>query len=687
MQINVAKTAGFCFGVNRAVNMLYSLVDEGKSVCTVGPIIHNPQVIDDLKNKGVRIIEELCDACDGDTVVIRTHGIKKELLDDFSDSGFTVCNATCPFVTKIHNIVSENSDENTIVMIAGDGTHPEVIGIKSYCNGKSFVFNNAEELDEILKNNGFFSENNLILVSQTTFSISEWNKCVKKLKILCTNATIFDTICNATEERQEEAYEMSKNNDAMVIVGGRTSSNTRKLKNVCEANCPTYLIETADELSSIDFSIFQSVGVTAGASTPDGIIKEVLYTMSEIKNEQTNVVKEEPISAADGDMSFEAMLEENLESMNSDQRVVGVVVGISATEIQVDIGRKQTGYVPFTEYSNDPTVDPKKDVKVGDELNLIIMKTNDAEGTITLSKKRYDASKVWETLDADEEKVYEGTVTDIVGDGKGLFVACDGFRAFIPASLAKANRNDSLEALLRTTVKFKIIEVNKQRRRVVGSVKALLGDARREAREKFWAEAEVGQKFTGTVRSLTNYGAFVDIGGVDGMVHISELSWKRIKHPSDVVSVGDTIEVYIKALDPESHKISLGYKKVEDNPWEIMKKDYPVSTVVDATIVGLTTFGAFAQIIPGVDGLIHISQISYSHIAKPADVLKVGEAVKVKVLEIDDDKKRISLSIKALLEPPVEEAVEEVTEEAPVAEETAVDEAPVEEAVEETPAE
>ena len=685
MQITLAKTAGFCFGVDRAVNMLYSLVDEGKKVCTLGPIIHNPSVISDLESRGVKIINSPDEAEKDALIVIRTHGVTKETLSEINGSGAEFCNATCPFVTKIHRIVSENSNEKSVVLIAGDSSHPEVVGIRSYCNGPSYVFKNEEELDGILKNDAIFGKNDIILVAQTTFSVTEWKKCEKKLKILYTNAIIFDTICNATEERQKEAYELSMTNDAMVIVGGRTSSNTAKLKAVCQENCPTFLIETAKELSGIDFSCFESVGVTAGDSTPDGVIKEVLSITSEIKNEQTTEVKEEPISVADGDTSFEAMLEENLEAMNSDQKVVGVVVGISATEIQLDIGRKQTGYLPFNEYSNDPTVDPRNEVKIGDEINLIIMKTNDAEGTITLSKKRYDAAKVWEDLAADEDKVYEGTVTDIVGDGKGLFVAANGFRAFIPASLAKANRNDSLEDMLKTQVKFKIIEVDKRRRRVVGSIRALLSDVRKEAREKFWAEAQVNQVYTGTVRSLTNYGAFVDLGGVDGMIHISELSWQRIKHPSEVVNVGDTVEVYIKNLDPETHKISLGYKKVEDNPWEIMKRDYPVGSEVEATIVGLTTFGAFAQIIPGVDGLIHISQISYSRIGKPADVLKMGEKVKVKVLEIDDEKKRISLSIKALLEPPV---VEEAPAEEASAEEASVEEAPVEEAAaEEAPAE
>lgn len=369
------------------------------------------------------------------------------------------------------------------------------------------------------------------------------------------------------------------------------------------------------------------------------------------------------------DTSFAAMLEEYIDE-STDQKVVGVVVGVSPSEVEVEIvGRKHTGYVPANEFSNDPSCDITKEVKIGDKLDLIIMKTNDAEGTVMLSKKRYDAAKAWETIDPESDEVVEGKVTGVVGDGKGLYVQYNGIRVFVPASLSKFSRNDSLEDMVGKTVKFKIIEADKRRRRVVGSIKAANRDLRKEEAEKFWAQAEEGQKYTGTVRSLTKYGAFVDLGGVDGMIHISELSWTRIKHPSEVVNVGDTVEVYIKALDRENKKISLGFKKVEDNPWEILKRDYPVGKEITAKIVGLTTFGAFANIIPGIDGLIHISEISYDHVANTADVLKVGQEVKAKILDIDFDKKRVSLSIKALLDPPVaEEAVEAPAEKTPVEE-------------------
>ena len=652
-KITLAKTAGFCFGVNRAVNLLEKMVENGEKACTLGPIIHNPQVISHFENHGVRVIDRPDDCHANETLVVRTHGVEKAVLSAVEESGRPFLNATCPFVTKIHKIVRENSTPENVTFIAGDSRHPEVVGIRSYCNGRSFVFNSYEELLSIIENHPNLDENGLILVSQTTFSTNSFKKCVKKIKMVYTNAVIFDTICSATEERQAEAQKLSLENDAMLIIGGRQSSNTAKLKAVCEPNCPTFLIETAQELNGIDLSRFHAVGVTAGASTPDSIIKEVLKTMSENLNQtQAELVEKEESAMSSEATSFADMLEEYIDT-SSDQKVVGHVVAVTPTEIQVEIaGRKHTGYVSAAEYSNDPTADMTKEVKVGDELNLIIMKTNDMEGTVALSKKRYDAIQAWDELSEENEAPVEGKVTGVVGDGKGLFVQYNGIRVFIPASLSKINRNDSLEDMVGHTVSFKIIEVDRRRRRVVGSIRAAYKDVRAAAEEAFWAQAEEGQTYTGTVRSLTSYGAFVDIGGVDGMIHISELSWSRIKHPSDVVKVGDTVEVYIKALDRENKKISLGYKKVEDNPWEILKRDYPVGSVLKAKVVGLTTFGAFANILPGIDGLIHISEISYNHIGNPAEVLKVGDEVEVKLLDVDFDKKRVSLSIKALLDPP-----------------------------------
>ncbi len=687
MQIKLAKTAGFCFGVNRAVDRLYQMVKSGESVCTLGPIIHNPQVIDDLKSKGVVIANSIDEIPQNTKLVLRTHGVEKQVIDELKARGYEYWDAACPFVKKIHKIVTDNSDENSVVLIAGDANHPEVQGIKSYCKGEVIVFKNLEELEKSELN----CEKRIIVVAQTTFNTVEWEKCLKKLKKDCTSALIFDTICNATNERQDEAINLAKECDAMIIVGGRQSSNTVKLKAVCENCCPTYLIETADELKNISFTGCRKVGVTAGASTPAAIIKEVLSTMSENVNANPIENAEEVAKASAEDLDFMEALEESLNNMSTEQKVVGVVTGISPSEIQVDIGRKQTGYVPVDEYSADPTADPMQELKIGDEIKLIIMKTNDQEGTVMLSKKRYDAQGAWDKIEAAKEndEVVSGTVSDVVKGG--VIVIVNGVRVFVPASLATASRGDSLDELLKTKVDLKIIEVKSERgrKKAIGSIKAVIREARKAAEEAFWAQAEEGQVYHGVVKSLTNYGAFVDIGGVDGMVHISEMSWKRIKHPSEVLAVGQEIEVYIKSLDKENKKISLGYKKAEDNPWEILRRDYPVDTVIDSEIVGLTSFGAFATVIPGIDGLIHISQIADQRIGKPADVLKIGEKVKCKITAIDFDKSRVSLSIRALLpkedevieelaDAPAEEAAEETAVEAP-AEEAAVEEAPAEE--------
>ena len=674
MRITLAKTAGFCFGVDRAVNMAYDLAKKEIPCATLGLLIHNTRVTTELEEMGVRTIDCASEVNSGETVIIRAHGVAKAVYNELEAMGADICDATCPFVKKIHNIADENSAEDIPVLIAGDPNHPEVIGIMGYCKGDVYVFNSAEELDKILSENPDLCEKRIMIVSQTTFSQNVWNFCKEKIKIYCTNPKFFDTICFATRKRQDEAEELSKKSDLMIIIGGRHSSNTVKLKTVCSENCETFLVERADELRTIDFSNHAEIGVTAGASTPSALIKEVLLEMSEIVKETTNMqVEEVPSEAAITDeMNFSEALEASLSSMSTDQKVKGVVMGITPTEIQVDIGRKHAGFVPMDEYSADPTANAAKELKIGDEIDLIIMKTNDAEGTVMLSKKRFDAQKSWvDVIDAAEDgRILEGTVAEVVKGG--IRVVTNGARVFIPASLATERRDENLEDLLKQTVQFRVIEVDKHRRRAVGSIRAIIKEQKKAAAEAFWAQAAEGQQYHGVVKSMTNYGAFVDIGGVDGMVHISEMSWKRIKNPSEVLEIGQEVDVYIKSLDAENKKISLGYRRDEDNPWEILKKNYPEGAVVEAEIVGMTTFGAFARVIPGIDGLIHISQIADRHISKPQDVLKVGETVTCKITAIDYDKKRVSLSIRALIEPAeevAEEAVEEAAaEEAPAAE-------------------
>jgi (E)-4-hydroxy-3-methyl-but-2-enyl pyrophosphate reductase len=658
MQITVASSAGFCFGVNRAVKMVSELLDAGKKVCTLGPIIHNPQTLKEFEERGVTIAHHVAEAPQDATLVIRSHGVGQNIYDEIAERGLSFCDATCPFVAKIHAIVKKASAEGRTVLVAGNPDHPEVQGILGHCSGPSFVFRSAAELQKIASEQENLKESPVCVVSQTTFSVAEWENCLEIVRKVYTNAVVFDTICNVTAIRQKEAAELSRVCDAMIVIGGRESSNTAKLFNVCRANCNTFFVEAVDELPIEALKKAKRVGITAGASTPASIIKEVFDTMSEV-NETAQTAGEAAVentkeNPAEG--NFEEMLEESLKTLNTDEKVHGVVVGVTPTEVLVDVGRKQAGYIPASELSADPNVKPEDVVKVGDEMDLLIMRTNDQEGTIMLSKKRFDAVKGWEEVVAAAENntVLEGTVTEVVKGG--VIAVTKGVRVFIPASQATASRNDPLEDLLKKQVKFRIIEVNRGRKRAVGSIRSVLRDEKKALEEKFWETAEVNKVYTGVVKSLTSYGAFVDLGGIDGMIHISELSWTRIKHPSEVVNVGDTVTVYIKALDREKGKISLGYKKEEDNPWVILKNQYPVGTVLDVKVVGLTTFGAFAQVIPGIDGLIHISQIADHRIEKPQDVLKVGDVVKAKITDIDFDRHRVSLSIRALLEEQAEKA-------------------------------
>jgi len=665
-KIELGEKAGFCFGVNRAIELVEKLLDEGKKVCTLGPIIHNSQMVERLANRGVKTVETVDEVPDGYTVVIRSHGVDKATYEKCEQKGLEVCDATCPFVYKIHKIVEKNTDENTPVFIAGDKDHAEVVGIMGFAASDVYCFKDEEELQTVIEKCQNMSKNPPIVVSQTTFNAKKWEIFKKIIKKVYTNAIFFDTICDATTERQNEAEELAKKADLMVVIGGKHSSNTKKLFEICSKRTKTVLIETADELNPAEFKSVRFVGVTAGASTPAVIIKEVLNTMTEIlKNEETmaeevtaetKMEAETKLEKSFDDMTFEEALEESLNSMNSNQRVKGVVVAVNPTEVQVDIGRKYTGIVPANELSAEPNVNPVDLVKVGDEIDLIVMRTNDQEGIITLSKKRFDSHAGIAIMEEAKESgaVLEGNVSAVVKGG--ITVVSNGVRVFIPASQATLTRNEDLNDLVGTTVSFKVIDIRRGRN-VVGSIRVILREEQKKQREAAWAAIEEGATYEGVVKSLTSYGAFVDIGGVDGMIHITELAWTRIKHPSEVVNVGDTVTVYVKELDKENKKISLGFKKAEDNPWEIIKTKYQVGDTATVKIVSFASYGAFANLMTGIDGLIHISQIANKRIEKPQDVLEIGQEVEAQIVGIDFDAKRVSLSIRALLP---EEVVEEV---------------------------
>ena len=664
MPVTVAKTAGFCFGVRRAVDTVYRQLEEScrtelPKLYTLGEIIHNPQVVDELQALGAVAVEQLpelltLEQTEKVPVIIRSHGVPHSVYEAFEQNDIPYVDATCPYVRQIQKIVADQP-QDTLVLVAGDAKHPEVKGIIGHCNATFVTFESAEELQKITENSPNLAKMNSVMVAQTTFNTSEWQKCVETAKKLYTKPKIFDTICKATLMRQTEAAHLAEVSDIMIVIGGRHSSNTRKLSDICSRYCKTIWVETAQELLNGQADVVcqiaagSRVGVTAGASTPVRIIKEVQKTMSEILKEE--------------EMSFEEMLDQSFKSTYTGEKVKAVVTSVAPNEITVDIGTKHTGYVPLAELTSDPSLKPEDIVKKGDEIELVVLRVNDVEGTVMLSKKRLDAQAGFEKVmaAAGTGEVLSGTVTDVVKGG--VLAITEGVKVFIPASLSGVSKNEPLEQLLKQKVDFVIREVNEKRHRAVGSIKDVLKEQKKALEEKFWSEVEVGKRYQGVVKSLTSYGAFVDLGGVDGMVHISELSWLRIKHPSDVVKVGDVLDVYVKDIDTENKKISLGYKKTEDNPWEVLKRDYEIGSVVTAKVVSMTAFGAFAQIIPGVDGLIHISQISNERINKPQDVLTIGQEVQVQITDIDFDKKRVSLSMKALLDDSAEEAAEEVSAE------------------------
>ena len=639
MQIILAKTAGFCFGVNRAVKLTYELLEQGRPVATLGPLIHNPQVVEDLESKGAITCDSVDDVPDGCEVVIRSHGVGQSVYDKISTRRLAYHDATCPFVTKIHKIAAQAGAEGAMLLVAGDAKHPEVQGLVGHTTGKVEVFANLAELEKLLPE--LTQQKSIFAVAQTTFNVQSWETCKEFLKNQCTNAKIFDTICNATWARQQEAEDLSQKCDHMVVIGGHHSSNTQKLLQVAARHTKAINVETADELDKDWLNGARIVGVTAGASTPSSIIEEVLNCMSEEIRD---------------DMSFEEMLAASeAKPLYAGKIVKAKVISVSPTECVVGIdGSKHTGIVKLSEMSHDPNAKMEDLVKVDDELDLVVVKTNDQEGVDTLSRVRFEAQKGMKDVSeaAENGTVMEGDVME--ANKGGVVVNVKGVRVFVPRSQATMRRDEDYTKLVGQHVKLVITEC--AGRKIVGSINKVTAEENKAKRDEFWKNVEVDKQYTGVVKSLTSYGAFVDIGGVDGLCHISELSWNNIKHPSEVVSVGDTIEVYVKSYDPENQKVSLGYKKEEDNPWEKLKNEYPIGSEFEAPVVSITKFGAFVRILPGIDGLVHISEISNERVNKVSDVLKVGDMVKVKLINVDFDRKRISLSMKACLDEAAEDA-------------------------------
>ncbi len=655
MKVTVAQTAGFCFGVRRAVELAERKAGENVEIYAYGEIIHNTKEIARLEKLGVRTANSLEEIPDGTSVLIRAHGVPKKVYGVLEKKRCEVFDATCPFVKKIHRIAEKENEDGRLVVIFGSPGHPEVVGIQGWCR-ESVVLENPDMAEEFAKS---CTEKPLALVAQTTVNRELWNICSGIIKKRCTNLKIFDTICKATDERQHEARLLAGESDLMVVIGDKKSSNTKRLYELAGSLCNDVLyIEEAPELHSESWDKYERIGITAGASTPAWIIKEVRNMMSEETKIVENTEDESTAAAAESveaesteneNEDFAAMLEESFKTLNTGEKVTGKVVAVSATDVQVDLGVKHTAYIPFNELSDDPDYDVAANIHPGDEIECVVVRVNDGEGTITLSKKRVDQLKGWESV----EKAYEERIKvegNIVEENRGGVVASAfGVRVFIPASQTGIPKDQPMGQLVKTKQAFYITEINRQRKRVVGSIRQVIREEREAAAEKIWSTIEVGNEYDGVVKSLTSYGAFVDIGGVDGMVHISELSWGRIKHPSEVVNVGDQVKVFVIGLDKENKKISLGYKREEDNPWNVFKSRYGIGDVAEVKVLKFMPFGAFAEIVPGVDGLIHISQIADHRIAKPEDELDVGQMVDAKIIDINDEKKKVSLSIRALL--------------------------------------
>lgn len=669
--ITVSKYAGFCFGVRRATDTIERLLDckgEKEIICTLGKLIHNETYNNYLAERGVvsltdenidRIFEKASKDGYAITVVTRTHGTEKgtnEKLIRYGElcGNIKTVDCACPYVKKIHGIVSENTGKNKIFILIGQKEHPEVRAAMSYANGTYYVFSGADELEKALntiKTDGF----EISMAAQTTQKLSEWKKSQEIIKKHCTNAKIFDTICSVTEKRQTEAVELSRKSDIMLVIGGKESSNTAKLVQVCEKNCHrTFWIQTSADLSAEMIGNAKNIGITAGASTPDGLIQEVKRTMSEIMKEE----------------NFADLFAKSCEEGNGKGKiytgatVTGTVMSISENEIRLDLGAKVTGIITRDQITDENDVKLADMFEIGNDVDASVISVSDKDGIAILSKKKVDGVKNWNKI-VEYAKTGETVNGKIIEVTKGGLVALvDSVKVFVPASMTGTAKDEDLSKFAGTTQQLKIVEIKEDRKRAIGSIKAVIRELKKANEEKFWNEIEEGKVYEGPVKSLTSYGAFVDLGGIDGLVHITELSWKRIKHPSEVVKVGDVIKVFVKSFDKEAKRVSLGYKTEEENPWTIFNNKYAVNDVADVKIVGITSFGAFAEIVPGVDGLIHISQIADRKIDSVASVLKVGDVCEAKIIDIDDEKKKVSLSIRALLEP-------ETTDEAPADEEAA----------------
>ncbi len=626
-KILLAKSAGFCFGVKRAVDTVYREIEKGKRpIYTFGPIIHNEEVVSDLEQKGVSVVENLEELNERKcgTVVIRAHGVEKETYPELEKMGFHIVDATCPFVLKIHRLVEQYSKKGYGIIIMGNENHPEVQGIRSCSVSEdTFIFQNKEEALDFLEK----KEKKFCIVAQTTFNYKKFQELVEIIEKKGYDIVVLNTICSATEERQLEAARIAADADAMIVIGGSNSSNTQKLFEICKKECKnTYYIQTVKDLDFKCLESVDNVGITAGASTPNNIIEEV-QKMSE--------------------MSFEQMLDESFKTIRNGEVVEGTVIDVKPDEIVLNIGYKSDGIITRNEYTNEANVDLTTLVSLGDSMEAKVLKVNDGEGQVVLTYKRLAAEKGSKKLEEafKNKAILTAKVTQILEGG--LCVILDETRIFIPASLVSDSYEKDLTKYKDQEIEFVITEFNPKHRRIIGDRKQLLVARKLEKQKELFARIKIGDILEGTVKNVTDFGAFVDLGGADGLLHISEMSWGRVENPKKVFHVGDEVRVFIK--DINDTKIALSMKFPSENPWNDAAEKFAIGNIVQGKVARMTDFGAFIELAPGVDALLHVSQIAKEHVEKPSDFLKVGQQIEAKIVDFNEEDKRISLSMKALI--------------------------------------
>lgn len=660
--IKVAENAGFCAGVKRAVQIGREAAAEGGKWYTLGPLVHNDAVVRYFKDMGIMPVSSL-EGLETGGLIIRSHGVPLRIIREAEQKGLAIKDATCPLVKKVHELAALLRGEGYAIVIFGDKNHPEVQGIAGWCDEEAIIVANADEIQYL--NIG----TKVGLISQTTRDENQFYQVVAALLKGRAEVRVFNTICGATRNRQAAARQLCQEVDLMLVVGDINSSNTATLTRECKAGVKTFQIQNAADIKDEWFEGVTKVGVTAGASTPDWIIKEVLDRMSQYDEnapqEQQNQETVNMEQGASREESFAKMEAEMADFVtpNRGDIIKGTVIQVLDDEVMVDVGGKSEGIIPAKELAVKEVNSARELVSVGDEIEVMVLKWDD-DGTILLSKKKVDTQKVMDKLEEDfkEEKVIEGTVT---GSVKGGLLVDIGVIAFLPASHVDDGYVRNIEDFIGQDLKFKIIEFNRNKRRgsqIVVSRKQVVGEEKARLKEIFWENIEEGQTRTGRIKRIVDYGAFIDLGGYEGLLHVSEIDHVRIEHPSDVLTEGDEIEVYILGLDREKERVSLSRKKLLKSPWEIVMEKYQPEDIVEGTVVRIAPFGAFVEIEAGVDGLVHISQLANRRVEKPEDVVSVQEKIKVKILSMDPEEKRISLSLKEALNEDQDKEVQDYLE-------------------------